>query len=355
MVFFLDVFECTQFRDVERNILNDSIIQEHKFRNKLETGHTSNEVVTLSDNFTYKQLVEIVEKHIHSFNFLTPSQLLEKQKLDIIEALINKGETLETINNMFSTPMSEYVPKAPAQEPPKLEMPVATILARDVLRFKPNYGRSIQQIDPNNLKRIVRLYKNMDCLMEDKKYDVFSETGIRVAIKNNTVYKKYRWMIVEPDQNPMIVHDIQPTVESRKGGCVVVLELNIDKTAITRHFIAVSVAAQELQMNPRALQRMISKNTLYNNHYYIYLSDCIPELLDNYDTKVFEYIPKCAIKLKSVHPETKEEQIFPSLKHVRDFCGVHHKTIHKVINERRILNGFYWEYVDKQILIDQVK
>jgi hypothetical protein len=315
----------------------------------------SSEVVLLSNDFTYKQLVEIVEKHIHALNFLTPSQILEKQKLDIIEALINKGETVTAITNMFSTPIyqvQQQAGQAPSQKIPKLErnvehhVPVSTILEKDVLRFKPNYGRAIQQIDPNNLTRIVKLYKNMDCLMEDKKYDAFSETGVRDAIRNNTIYKRYRWMIVDPDKNPMIVHDIQPTIESKKGGCSVVLELNSDKTVITRHFISISVASQELRTSPSIVKKMIEKNSLYNNHYYIYLRDCVPELLDGYETKVFEYIPKGAIRLKCINPETKEEKIFPSLKHARDFCKVHHKTVHKAINEKRLLNGFYWEYAN---------
>ena len=217
----------------------------------------------------------------------------------------------------------------------------------DITTFKPNRGRAIQQIDPNNLTRIVKLYKNMETLMEDKKYDSFSETGVRTAIKNNTIYKKYRWMILDddPNINQLIVNNIQPTVQSKKSGCSVVLELNNDKSIINTHFISINVASQELKMSSSSIKKMITLKKLYNNHYYIYLDDALPELLDTYHTKVFKYVPKCAIKIKCINPETKEEKIFPSLKHACEFCKVHHKTVHKAIKEKKLLNGFFWELV----------
>jgi hypothetical protein len=249
------------------------------------------------------------------------------------------GENLKDIIDVFSTPLTITQNKVPND----IEKEEITTLPKDIITIRPNYGRHIQKIDPNNLTRIVKLYKNMETLMEEKKYDTFSETGVRDAIKNNTIYKKYRWMFVDNDKDPMIVHDIQPTVISKKGGCTVVLELNNEKSAITRHFISISVVSFELKINVHSIKKIIVNKKLYNNHYYIYLDECPCELLDKYDTKVFNYVPKCAIKVKSIHPETKEEQIFPSLTHAYKFCKVHHKTIYKAINEKRILNGYYWE------------
>jgi hypothetical protein len=184
----------------------------------------------------------------------------------------------------------------------------------------------------------------METLMEDKKHDTFSETGIRDAIRKNTIYKKYRWTIVDNDKDPMIVV-IEPTVVSKKGGCSVVLELDNVKSKITNHFNSVNVTTQELKMNANAVKKMITSKTLYNNHYYIYLDDCTPELLKTYDTELFKYVPKCAIRIKAIHPETKQEQCFPSLYHAREFCKVHHKTVRKAITEKTILNGFYWELI----------
>lgn len=336
---FLDIFECNSYRNVERNILNDKIIQENKFKEKLKTGHISHEVVLLSDNFTYNQLVSIVEKHIHSFTFLTPREILEKQKLDIIESFINNGESLSNIIKLFDAPL--VIEQKTTQNP----ILIPKQIVNDIIKFKPNYGRQIQQIDPNNLNRIIKVYKNMETLMEEERYNTFSETGIRDSVKNNTIYKRYRWAIVDNELDPMIVHNIQPTIISKKGGCSVILELNNIKSVITRHFNSINTTTQELKMTASALKKIITTKALYSNHYYIYLDDCTPELLQTYDNELIKYVPKCAIKIKAIHPHTKEEHHFPSLQHAREFCKVHHKTVHKAIAEKKILNGFYWELI----------
>jgi hypothetical protein len=51
------------------------------------------------------------------------------------------------------------------------------------------------------------------------------------------------------------------------------------------------------------------------------------------------------IKVKAINPLTKEETIFPNLRHAHDAFKIHHKTVHRAINEKRIANGHYWEYV----------
>ena len=343
---FLDVFECDDFRDIEQNILHDPIILENRYRDKLETGHLSHEVILISDDFTYNQLVDTVKDHIKfvvdSKNFsFTPTQLLEKRKLDIIESLINNGESLSNIINLLNTPINPI--NQIINQPQKV---IETKpLDKNVTTFKPNYGRAIQQISPSNLTRIVKLYKNMESLMEDRKYDSFSETGLRDAIKKNTIYKKYRWMIVDNDKDSMIIDDIKPTVVSKKAGCNVVLELNNDKSIIVRHFISVNTMTQELKISAHYSKEVICSEILHNNHYYIYLDDASPELLERYDTEILKYVPKSAIKIKSIHPETRQERIFPSLQHAHEFCKVHHKTLRKAIDQKTVLNGFYWELV----------
>jgi prophage antirepressor-like protein len=348
---FLDVFECNSYRNVERNILNDITIQEHKYKDKLETGHTSNEVVLLSQDFTYEQLVEIVKQHVNKYDFLTPSQLLEKQKLDLIELLTKNGESLCNITKVFETPL--IIEQKVLNE----QLPTSSVITQqnlftetvrlhpvyNVNTLKPNNGKSIQKIDPNNLTRIVQLYKNMETLMEHNKYDCFSETGIRDAIKNNRIYKRYRWMFVDNDKDPMVIHNIQPTVQSKKAGCNIILELNKQKTMITNHYMSLNVSQQTLQMSVLQIKKLISNKTLYNDHYYIYLDDCTHELLQTYDNNLFKYVPKCAVKVKAINPETNEEIIFPSLSHAYKFCKVHHKTVRKAIDDKKILNGYYWK------------
>ena len=100
---FLQVFECDNFREVESNILHNELVVKYRYK-ELINNYQSKEVVKLSSEFNYKQLMEIVEKNINIVNYLTPSELLkryeldtENKKLDIIQTFITNGDSLSDI------------------------------------------------------------------------------------------------------------------------------------------------------------------------------------------------------------------------------------------------------------------
>jgi hypothetical protein len=375
---FLDVFECVDNRNAEKDILIDKVIQENKYKKPLSTGHVSNEVVLLSDTFTYNQLVSIVKKHINNIGFLSPSQMLEKEKMIHLEKMSN-NENYKEILELTQKHELEMEDKKLEMEYKKFEMikmlinagetlenikksglitPIKTITVNEVEKKeqlnkleqhpdnkKTNHGRVIQQIDKDNLKHIIKIYKNMNTLMYENMSGSYSESGIKGAIKNNTIYKKSRWMIVEKDQDPNIVHDIKETVVSRTGGCKVVIVTNDDNSKIIGHYISLNVASSELKISSGRLKKIMEDKKIYNNNYYTYIENVSQDLLDNYETKIVKYVPKSAIRIKSINPITKEEREFPSLIHAYEFCNVHHKTIHKRIKEKKLLQGFYWSYV----------
>ena len=78
---FLEIYECDNFREVESNILADSVIKRNLYREKIN-DHLSQEVVELSEKFNYDQLITIVKEHVNKITFYTPEQILEKQRLE---------------------------------------------------------------------------------------------------------------------------------------------------------------------------------------------------------------------------------------------------------------------------------
>jgi len=83
-IIFLEIFECENFREIEENILNNSIIKQHLCKKIIRSdGKKSKEVVELTESFTYEKFISIIKKHVTKINdCLTPVQILEKQKLD---------------------------------------------------------------------------------------------------------------------------------------------------------------------------------------------------------------------------------------------------------------------------------
>ena len=144
---FCDVFECgDSFRDIEKSILTNINIIENKYKGRLESGHRSIEVVKLTREFNYEQLVDIVKKSLHC-RILTSREWIknkcleiEKHKLDVISKAIDNGYDLKLLQEIL--------------EPKDIEInDLETKKVIDVFKNK-NFGRQIQKIDPNNLQKL---------------------------------------------------------------------------------------------------------------------------------------------------------------------------------------------------------
>jgi hypothetical protein len=58
-------------------------------------------------------------------------------------------------------------------------------------------GRKVQQIDPTNLKNIIKIYDTMNELLRDPQNKELNRTSIMRASKQNKIYKNFRWNIVK--------------------------------------------------------------------------------------------------------------------------------------------------------------
>ena len=82
---FLEVFECQNFRETEFSILKDSTIRKNLYKKSIKLdGSGQFEVVKLTKNFTYNDLITIVKKYVDNDAqmFMSPEQLLEKHRID---------------------------------------------------------------------------------------------------------------------------------------------------------------------------------------------------------------------------------------------------------------------------------
>ena len=102
---FLEIFNCEYYREIEQNILNDLKIKLNLYKGKIN-NHCSQEVIKLTDKLNYEQVLTIVKKYINQMLFLTPEQILEKEKIqlekekiDLEKQKLNNDLILNLVNN----------------------------------------------------------------------------------------------------------------------------------------------------------------------------------------------------------------------------------------------------------------
>ena len=87
----LDIYECkNNYREIEQYILSNKDVKENLYKEKINNVMPK-EIIHLSVDFNYNQLIHIIKDSIKKNVYLNPVQLLEKQKMDLLNRLLDNG------------------------------------------------------------------------------------------------------------------------------------------------------------------------------------------------------------------------------------------------------------------------
>jgi hypothetical protein len=413
-VIYLEIFECENFRDAEQDILNDKTIKENLCKNPIKkTGGISKEVVELSENFTYEQLITIVKKYVTERNntTLNASQLLEKQKLDLenkklefefmlailknesqssflkpmiqnllpeilknIALNINKEKIEEQIEEQIMEQIKEDTKdeikmqvkeeikkKEKVITKKKIEMEVEKEIEKTKVKNPNNdilievnrnarkpAGRKIQKIDPNDLKKVVKVYESMAYLMRSPENIRFKKACLEKALNKNLIYKDFRWCYVEKDADDKVSH-AKPTVESKSINADVILKLDNAKTKILESYPTKKEAIKNLGITMEKLNKIIQNGDKIYNYYLVLYSNCPKTLLDKFEGSTIRKVNAANSlgPIIRVDPITKDEVIFNTFEEIDNRLGFRRPTIKKAIDNKILWGGFLWKYGQK--------
>ena len=373
-IIFLDVFECQNFREVEEGILQDEIIRKNLYKGNI-AGHCSKEIIELSSNITYKQLNEIVKNYVNTdINLFTPQQLLEKNRLefenkkldyDLLNNIITNDKYSKTVEQILKDTLPNIIHNINynltnnnnqidiANTSNKSNNIINNVEIDNGKQIKFSYkmnkatGRKVIKIDPNDFSKIIKVYDSITYVIKNPDNLRFSKSELQLAIKNNRIYKGYRWAYVEKGTEPKDCK-INPTNKSLEKISGPILELNSDKTLILDSFKTQIILAEHLKITKEKLRKIIINRLKYDDKYYLEFDKCPNELINKYNKPINAKLNHNSISIKQINPITNEVIIFKSLKDVEERLGISHSTIHKAIEKKHLHCGFLWEYNKKQ-------
>ncbi len=373
---FLEIFECQNFREIEYNILHDPAILKHLYREPIKTdGSVSFEVVRISNDFTYDNLLSIVKKHVATDNtiFMTPENLLEKQRLDIRQQELNieekklngdlllaimnsnkfndeiqktmKDTLLDVLKNVFAN--NKFLTEEPKKEQlieKKINNPNNEIISDINRNAKKPQGRKIRKIDPNDITKVITVYDSMMYLLRLPEHKEFKRVNLLSAIAKNSIFQGFRWNFVEDGQDPN-ASNAEPTDKSIiEYKAEVILQLDETKTKILNSFSTKIGLATELGITKKKLSNIIGNNVKFNGCYYIPHSKCPETILKEYKGSTKRSTKKILNCIKQINPITKEELIFNTFDEISVKLGIKARTIKNAIEKKIICNGSIWEF-----------
>jgi phage anti-repressor protein len=365
---FLDIFEHVDYQTIESNILIN--LKPHLYKEPIN-NHISREVVQLSNIFNYKQLREIVIYYVNGTDFLSPLEILEKEKvknetlkLNIIQELLSKGENLKDIIHLFSHNQNILIKKEEEQKEDEEEQKKEDeekqqedekeqqvedkgqqihiskqILNSPVLlKGRKPKGQQIHKIDPNNLQNIIKTYDSMVYLLRSPECNGYNKSGILTAISDSRIYKGYRWNFINKETKA--TNEYKSSAPIRDA----ILKLNETKDLIIETFITKDEAAKSLGIGKLTMRNIIKNQEKHNTYYYIEYSKCPLHIIEKYDKPIFGINSIHAKKIKQINPITNTYIYFNNLNEIQLKLGITSKTIINSINDKTAYAGSFWEF-----------
>ena len=282
----LDCFSVDKSKDFEHFIHNHDIIRSNKINNLC--GHeTENELFLIGNTLTYQFILNLIESNITNYNFNIREVLKENELLKLqlqlqsrqdnntnpnneqIQELVNTNKQLFSKIDILEVSIKEILDK----------MNATNSLAKTRSGFNAplqTLGPRLQQIHPETLQ-LIKVYETVSEAM--KEYSSIKRPSINKAVVENTIYRGYRWVLVDRELDPNVIHNILPTKPIKQQNIGYIAQINSEKTEIMNVYLDKKTACQLNDYpNSSSLDTPVKKFTLTKGVYYKLYDECSSDL-----------------------------------------------------------------------------
>ena len=345
----LDCFSVDKSKDLESFLHSHETIRLNRVNN-LQGHENENELFLIGNNLTYQMILKLIDCNIKNYNYSVNELLRENEMLQIklqsnqnninnellsdllktINLLSKKVDTLEKTNQ-------EILRKLNSQQ---------TKITTGFSEQLPTLGPRLQKVQPENLQ-LVKVYESVtEAMKEDTK---IKRPSINKSIIENTIYCGYRWLLVDRDLDPNIIHSISPTKQTKVQNLGYIAQLNSEKTKIINVYLDRKIAAHfNGYESSSALDNPVKNFTLTKGFYYILYHDCDFNL-----RKKFEEINGEPLLYKNGVGQFDSQNNL-----IREFAckydcirtlSMSDKTLAKALNKNVLYNGFYFKEIGSKL------
>ena len=375
----LNCFQVEKSKQLEHFLHHHTIIRPNKVKN-LENHERENELFLIGQNLTYQMILKIIDDNIDNYNYTVRELLLENEVLrlkrdnplanidgELLEELIQTNKELIESNKMLNERVislentmkmlienkvfenSTYLQETSSSNKLKVVSEYAKKEIKLVTGFgqqMPHLGPRLQKINPETLQ-LVKVYECVtEAMNEDK---TIKRPSITKAINENTIYRGFRWLLVERNLDPNIIYSIEPTKQIQQQNLGYIAKLNSDKTEILNVYLDRKTAAiLNNYQSSSALDNPVKNETISKGNYYILYEKCNEELISNFEQKYGE-----PLLYKNGIGQHDENNIL--IKEFKDKYScqkemvMSDKTLRKALTTNILYNGYYYKELSKKL------
>jgi prophage antirepressor-like protein len=351
----LNCFLVDKSHDFEQFLLKYSLIYQNKCKT-LEKHENENELVFIGKNLTYKILLKIIEDNINNYNYRINELLLENQLLKN-KLNSNQQNTNQLTNNDEISELKQMIKELSNEifDLKKSNQEILNKLNSQQTKVTTGFnqqlstlGPRLQKINPENLQ-LVKVYESVTDAMNENKQ--IKRPTIMKAIQENTIYCGFRWLLVERNLDPNIIHSIEQTKETKTQNLGYIAKLDANKSEIINVYLDRKTAAQmNGYQSSSALDNPVKNGTITNGHYYILYNNCDEELICEFEGKNGSpLLYKNGVGQFDLNGNMTNEYSckYDCIKELK----MSDKTLAKCINKDIAYNGFYYKEIGEKLNI----
>jgi phage anti-repressor protein len=346
----LDCFSVVRSKELESFIHNHKDVRINRVKD-LPGHERENELFLIGKDITYAMLVNIIENNIKRFNDTTTMDEMESMIRKILtEHQIPRNEIVEYNNSPeILQKMTELNSKIDNLERTiaDLKSTVVRSQTRTTTNFNeplPTLGPRLQKIDPITLQ-LVQVYESVtECMRENPN---IKRPSINKAVKENTIYCGFRWLLVDRESEPEVIQEIQPTKETRAQNIGYIAKLNAEKTQIIGIYLDRKTASR---MNgypsESSLDPIVKKKQITKGFYYVLYDECSETLKRTYAIPI---LYKDGVGKFNAQQQLVKE--FTTRYDCVKTDNISEKTLKRALTDNAMYNGFYYRLVGEKLSI----
>jgi hypothetical protein len=374
-VLLLDCFLVDKSKDFESFLHKHPKIRPQKVTT-LEGHETEHELFLIGGELSYAMVLQIINDNINTYKYYSYSEIEKiqneceklKQKdttisvdasYNIINSINNKTLFSEEFNdikkqNQFLIKKIENLENIQTKHEKSFQEilnKLNSMQTRTTTGFNeplPTIGPRLQKINPDTMQ-LIKTYETVtECMKEDHK---IKRPSLNKAIMENTIYFGFRWLFVDRELPPDVIHRIEPTKKTKIQNLGYIAKLNESKTEILNVYLDRKTAAHfNGYISPAALDNHVKKETLTNGNYYMLYDNCSAELQNAFCEK--HGIKEIVLYKEGVGQFDENNQLvreFMSKYDCSKLAPVGEKTLTKAINNNTMYNKCYYRLLGSKL------
>ena len=349
----LDCFCVQRSKDFENFIHNHESVRPNRVTD-LKNHEKEHELFLIGKNLSYQTLHQIITSNMKNFNEVNTSSLeleIEKLKLliqmkedknenGLLHELVNSVKQLSGKVDANEKRMKEMMEKMSASQV-KITTGFNTTLV--------TLGPRLQKIHSDTLE-LVKVYESVSEAMKENP-DI-KRPSMNKAVRENTVYHGYRWLLVDRDLDPSVVHGtVLPTKKTRPQNLGYIAQLNGDKTKILNVYIDRKTAAQFNGYESSGLDVPVKKSTISRGFYYKLYDDCDEELRTTFALE--RNNSECPLLYRNGVGQYDAQGKLARVHACKYDCirtlKISDKTLAKALSKNVEYNGFYFKEIGEKL------